>query len=281
MDVRTFPCPAKCDYERTHYVTNELLNILHKISRTHAQVMQIEPLYFDFIKQNPFQLKRTVDANKKIITYCIEGLKEAPIDIRISTGEILTHLRSALDQMIWQLSLFFTDSPYGNTQFPICETAEDFEKRGMLQMRSLDNDLKHIIRELQPFNTEKPKTHLLWRLNRLANDDKHRYPTIVNANMHGFGVSRNFPDGVAVEAPAGPIYNGSVLVRVDFSKFASEFTEEIEKSMDVTYSLGIALKIEDDPALLPAKSTLLAFGEAVEHVARKFEPFFDSYGTGS
>nr|WP_315396403.1 hypothetical protein [uncultured Duganella sp.] len=227
----------------------------------------------EFRAANPFRLKKTVDSEKKLCIYYTEGFEEIPIQLRILAGEVVTHLRSALDQMIWQLSLKFTSTPATNTQFPICETRKDFEKRGAAQTACLSDELQQIIRDLQPFNDKTPPHHWLWVLNRLANDDKHRFITIGTTSTTGLGAT-DLIDGMAIQTRLGPITNGCELFRIDFSNCAGEFEKNLEHEANPKIFLSMCLELENNPILLPAIPTLVQLGKSVENVARIFEPFF-------
>lgn len=256
---------------------NELSNIILKVHRSHDLLTELEPAYAKFINENPFQLRTDLDKENRRFSYHIHGLKEVPIEIRIRAGEVITHLRSALDQMIWQLSLFFEKEPSKKTQFPICETIEKFKEQ-RIQIRALPEELKKIVEEFQPFNYENPQTHPMWVLNRLANDDKHRFITIVNSSAVGFGAQ--LEDGIAIEHPIGPVRDGSKILEIDFSGYHSDFTSEVEAKLNLSFKLGICLQLENDQTLRPVKSTLLGLGELVVNVANRFYPYFVKYSSG-
>jgi hypothetical protein len=250
-----------------------LNNILFKVARSHKHLIDLEEAWKKFMMDIPLRITKTVDIERKIVIVYVEEFKEIPLEIRILAGEVVTHLRSALDQMIWQLSLLFTATPPKATQFPIYESSKEFEKRGLDQVAALNDELKKIILEMQPYNSTEPKSHWLWVLHRLANDDKHRFITIVATSTTGLGADFLL-DGMAMEARVGPVSKGSELFRLDYSGCTGEFQENIKVDVKPKISLNMCLELENDNTLRPLSRTIRYLGEMVENAARQFEPFF-------
>jgi hypothetical protein len=102
-------------------------------------------------------------------------VKDIPDEIPLILGDLLSCLRSALDQTVWCLAKINATPGYPeHTQFPILEQRD--VARFDRQTRGVPTEAVRIIESLQPYNapTEAAvREHLLWRLNKLCNIDKH------------------------------------------------------------------------------------------------------------
>src|ERR1700731_434622 len=102
-------------------------------------------------------------------------IRDIPDDIPLVFGDLLYCLRSSLDQLVWCLAKINATPGYPeHTMFPILEQRNDpgFKRH----TRGVPPEGAKIIEALQPYNTLDPtdiKNHLLWRLNKLCNIDKH------------------------------------------------------------------------------------------------------------
>lgn len=159
-----------------------------------------------------------------------------PIEWSILVGEILHHLRSVLDQLIWQLMLASGRQPDSKTEFPICESAPKLQSAKV--MKYLDPVSLAVINELKPYLGG---NDLLWKLHRLDITDKHRHlilglaPALESVDVwpifnHLFTLHNG---GVAIPALQAkirptehdsPLKDGSVLYRVPAAKRSSQGT---------------------------------------------------------
>lgn len=112
-------------------------------------------------------------------------LKRATTDIPIGIGEFAYQLRSALDQLAWQLGLLSGKRPPNNSAFPI---HTDEGPRSIEQFRCatarIPIEAVEIIRSLQPYKRGNDfKAHPLWQLNKLCNLDKHATVAFSHTNV--------------------------------------------------------------------------------------------------
>lgn len=249
--------------------------IRHKITRSHQHLIELGNSLKALSETRNIEFDYTIDTEKRICHYYIQGLPEIPITTRLLAGEVVTHLRSALDQMIWQLSLNSDPSPPTTTQFPICTNQGEFDKCRTRQINALNPDLQKLVEDMQPFKSEHPKKHPLWVLNRLANDDKHRFITIVAQNATGLGVVfESLPDEASMQVKLGPMKNGSEVAILDFSKSTVNFDLAMAARANPIVMYDYCLRLENDTDLRVAVHTLYSLGIEVENIVKKFEPFF-------
>jgi hypothetical protein len=116
-------------------------------------------------------------------------IADTPGDIPLILGDLLYCLRSSLDQLVWWLAKLTTPYPRG-TQFPILEErSAKTRKNFSTYTAGVPASAAKLIDSLQPYHRAEPSAHLLWRLNRLCNIDKHRRIP-VHSDVVTFGFPR-------------------------------------------------------------------------------------------
>jgi hypothetical protein len=122
-----------------------------------------------------------------------EVLKPPPITLAPIVGDCLHNLRSALDNLAYELALAHKGSKMSKSiadkfQFPIFKSRTGFDDKGKPVIRGVHPDAETIIEGLQPYNREnRPGTaSTLWILSVLSNSDKHRVPHLAAAAPHEF-----------------------------------------------------------------------------------------------
>lgn len=110
------------------------------------------------------------------------GDPNPPLRISVITGEIIHHMRSSLDHLIYALVIRNGGSPTFQHQFPICSTEKAFKdacERG--QIKGVGANAKRLIRSVQPFTTPTPDDTILFVVSQYDNADKHRLLVVVTA----------------------------------------------------------------------------------------------------
>jgi hypothetical protein len=144
-----------------------------KTARAKAHLNALRDSLNAFRKSEPITIFRK--ENRKSGRYEIRiKIKDTPDEVPLILGDLLCGLRASLDQTVWQLAKLRTAYPE-RTQFPIFD--KDTRETRRLFANWTDGvpaRAKGLIKSLQPYHRANPKDHLLWRLNRLCNIDKHR-----------------------------------------------------------------------------------------------------------
>jgi hypothetical protein len=94
----------------------------------------------------------------------------------VAIGEAVHHLRSALDNMVWQLVIANGAVPGDKHEFPIAKDWGWFQKVALTKLAGVGKDAFTAIERAQPYNRSdgKPITnHFLWSVNELDIVDKH------------------------------------------------------------------------------------------------------------
>ena len=96
-----------------------------------------------------------------------------PIEYSIRLGEIVYNLRSALDQLVWQLVHANYKAPSHLNEFPIFDDESRFNEAIKRKLKGVSQESSAKIKEMQPFS-KNDKWSPLKTLHSLCNIDKHR-----------------------------------------------------------------------------------------------------------
>ncbi len=103
---------------------------------------------------------------------------EVPIGWSIRIGEIVYHLRTALDHLVWQLVIANENVPSRRNSFPILDAENKWEQQGSRSLTGVSSRAETLIKHLQPytagFNLDFDVSNFMM-LNSLVNIDKHRH----------------------------------------------------------------------------------------------------------
>jgi hypothetical protein len=174
-------------------------------------------------------------------------ISDTPDHIPLILGDLLYCLRSSLDQTVWWLAKLRIPYPKG-TQFPILDKLDKYTRKTFANYtKGVPAGAVRIIKSLQPYHRVDPPAHLLWRLNRLCNIDKHR-----RIPVHGDELIVNFPQ---------------------MPKALSRFIEFNPKQRMVSVPLDLKSKMAFDPEA----SFRVVFGDLSEGISCDFDGITDIY----
>ncbi len=194
-----------------------------------------------------------------------------PEQWKITTGEIIHHLRAALDLWVHDLILKNGNTPTIDTSFPVFDKEADFKKFASAKLLGIDAKSLALIMGLNLFQSGNPT---IWKLHKLDIEDKH-HKLIVAGSAHrsvviDFGQvfrdmhpDKEFPDMSIGLQPAErdfPLQDGSILYRVPAKARKSHPSELPKYEFEIAYSDGNIVK--DEP-LIPS---LEAFVNAAENI---------------
>lgn len=117
-----------------------------------------------------------------ILRVVVDHVDSLPLRVSVILGELIHDLRSALDNVAWELAV--RNRGHGavsrRTSFPICTNETEFDAaRTQARLEHIAPEHVSVIRDCQPFDNAQP----LAQLARLSNTDKHR--TINFLSMSG------------------------------------------------------------------------------------------------
>jgi hypothetical protein len=171
-----------------------------------------------------------------------EVLKPPPITLAPVVGDCLHNLRSALDNLAYELAVAhkgpkMSKSVADKSAFPIFRSKAGFDDKGKPMIRGVHPDAKTVIERLQPYNqgNQPGKVSTLWVLSVLSNSDKHRLPHLAAAAPHRFTLLGTHLGSVhAPEFFTEPFDDRAVI-----AKFTVPFGTYAEVSMQRPPTFGI------------------------------------------
>lgn len=157
-------------------MSHPLADACRKVERAKRHLDEINDMFAEWHSLDPYRFVRDDDTNEGFHQFHVEVSDPLPDQLGIAIGEFAHQLRTALNQVIWQLSLLTSDSPKTTTtEFPIFWEFKSDDIRKRLRHVSKDTDARTIIRGLQPYHRgEDAKADLLWGLQQLNVVDKYQ-----------------------------------------------------------------------------------------------------------
>jgi hypothetical protein len=219
-----------------------------KLNRSHENICNLESEIARFFQDSKYPVLS--EDNQKIIPEAVEYLYKLIIPPRFSvlSGEIIHHLRSCLDHLVWH----FSDAAYreekGNIrfiEFPILKeppTPTNVFARYERKIKGITSTgVLDLIKRLQPYNRPAPSESLLLAIHDLDIIDKHRALVIVLSSgalkfpidlwqryvSHECGVPGSSPVDLMGEFKN----RGEILPQIAFSDFCGGESEIVVQAL--------------------------------------------------
>src|SRR4051794_39968843 len=135
---------------------------------------EVNTLIERFVESRPYELvrKEQNEGNLQVLTFHVNIKQRIPRRISVLLAEILGHLRSSLDHILFALS-----DPLPGIQFPVFLDQTLFNRSGKgggrYQMRGAPAEVQTILEQLQPYNrSTDPSRDPLWMVHNFARIDR-------------------------------------------------------------------------------------------------------------
>jgi hypothetical protein len=223
-----------------------------KLNRARKHLQEIEAACDRFVRDDPdtaagVRVKRDNDAGQFTLYAIIP--QEFPLEMSAPVGDALHNLRSALDNLAWQLVIAAGNTPGKHTEFPIFEDEGEFNAKAPRKTRGMSPSALAAIRSLQPFVAwpEHPQHATMWKIHELTNIDKHRLPHIVClwlARVHGVvECPTDCAAKVVYMAPQGPLRHDAVILDVRWDPLrATALPPDAKMNVEFNVSLDVAIE---------------------------------------
>jgi hypothetical protein len=161
-----------------------------KLGRANVHLESLKEQVQRFIDGNPYGAVAEYDGQTEKCVLRTQIFVPPPQDWGIIIGDIAHNLRSALDQLVWQLACTQTATPFDKTAFPIFDVFTKYRDNGRIVIQNLTPRQKTLVRRLQPYHRgNRAIEHPLWLLQNINNTDKHRVIQTIGAvfDVRGLG----------------------------------------------------------------------------------------------
>ncbi len=148
-----------------------------KLQRADENCEHLNRIIADFVasQRANYRITKHLEAEGAHYSFKISGQITVPHIIPILIGEVIHHLRSCFDHLVWALVIQNGEKPHSRLQFPTAKTKEDFDKAvAQGYIRGVSRDAADFIGRMQPYLVPDPKNHLLSIIHDLDVVDKHR-----------------------------------------------------------------------------------------------------------
>ncbi len=154
-----------------------------KLARAVEHLQRFEVEVDAWLKRRPYRLTYDFDlkTNEKLLI--AELTQAVPPSFALTIGDFLHNLRSALDNLVYELAVAYLDigplpeDRARRLEFPIFgdKVMTDYECRK--KIGCIHPEAQAFIKELQPYQRGRGgRRNLLWTLHELSAKDKHRFP---------------------------------------------------------------------------------------------------------
>lgn len=203
----------------------DITSIRRRLSWTERQIRRLEVSYARFLP----------NLERNHIVVVIESERRQVIRVKfdwslpdwwgIAVGEVVHHLRSCLDNLVWQVVAESGGTPSDTHEFPIARDRQWFEKVAPRKLRGVPAEALEIIRRVQPYNRPQGQPleeHAFWGLNQLDIVDKHHLLHVAVTSIQTVEQSLSEADiqagmVVTVLFPA-ELHDGAPIMSLDFDE---------------------------------------------------------------
>ena len=177
----------------------------------------------------------------------IRFTEPVPAEFRLIIGDCLHNLRSALDNLVYDLVIaYHGDLPPPQfveySEFPIFGPKAMSSSARQKRIGGIDPNAQALIEGLQPHNQgDEYASDLLWKLHQLSNMDKHRVPHVTQVAVKTYADSPDAPHlpGI-ITINLGPFEDGAEVA--SYTPATTTFAEDFdpEAHMDPLLTFGIS-----------------------------------------
>lgn len=189
-----------------------------KLNRASHHRVHIENFIQGFRESDPYAVGEKFNANAGQKVWYVDGDPVQPsLTVSPIIGDFLYDLRSALDNLAWELVIANKQGPTRRTAFPLFDDPNSWKANKRSCLKGMSKKARTMIRDLQPcFGPNPNRNDVLSWLEDLCNTDKHRHLNLVAASQEGGFFTKELPIGsYPTYAAGGPVENGTELAWLD------------------------------------------------------------------
>jgi hypothetical protein len=245
-------------------MTHPFDGIAEKLNRSKQNILNLEAEIDRFFQESKYPI--ICDDNKKVIPEAIEYHRNRTVPLRFAllAGEVIHHLRSILDHIVWQ----FSEPSYRAThwkfiEFPILEARppkKDLFTRYERKIKGITKpEVRNFIERLQPYNCREPIDSLLLVIHNFDVIDKHRELVVlfstgaIELPMSVFDRFVRYQYGVPGSAPvsfqAEFERNGKIVSQIAFPQYGRAKSEPVVQALNELQNFIVGLVSDFDRLL--------------------------------
>lgn len=248
-----------------------------KIHRANENILHLNADIARFLTDTEPTVKLRDDEQLGQKLVGVEGRIIPPLRYAVVAGEIVHHLRSALDHVAFQLVVSNKGTPSTKTEFPVFVDSDEYVSKHAAKVQGMSDRAKALIESLQPFKQGHTAAldHPLWIVHQLDVADKHRLLVVIARRTTLQHVISSGP------WPAPSTYTSGVTidsVSPDSSTQANAVVARLTVAPNVKVNPSVACELVFDrigrSQFEPVIPTLQNLSDTVRSTAELFAPFF-------
>ena len=161
-----------------------------KTQRANEHLQELTQEVTSFFDSIPYKVGTKVDPSSRKLIYYVQNAEDPPEKVALLAGDVIQNLRSALDQLAYQL--FMKNSggigSVRNIYFPIAKDFSSYEARKQSDTNGMSVTAKALIDEIKPY---KGGNDTLWQIQELNIIDKHRALVTVGSSFQSLDIGAN------------------------------------------------------------------------------------------
>lgn len=178
-----------------------------KLARADKHYIELKRFVDAFRTSHPYKIVERADPSTGDQLFVVDGSPVQPPLLPV-VGDFLYDLRSALDNLAWQLVVRSGGTPSRRTAFPIFNDKDAWYHSAPKNMSGMSDTMQIRIAELQPcFLLHQFRKHWIWCLHEYNRIDKHQTLLLVNCSVDGAFWDGGTPRSVH----RGPVSDGTIL----------------------------------------------------------------------
>lgn len=247
----------------------QLQGIKFKIDRAYENIRNLEAEVRVFLESEPYTIieKQQFGVEKDSLNIIDPPgpVTPPPLSFSVLAGEILYHLRSSLDHLVWQLIIANGKDPaelQPRPEFPIFWSRKGYESGGKGKIKGVSNKAATLIEQFQPYPRNgdifgfKPVAHPLYIIHTLNITDKHR---LLNALCSH--IKASLYHGTKAAHGIFRVEGRTALVLKSYSD-NSEVQMDVHSKFHISFDEDGVLQAE---SIVPALKNLMGYVEGVIH----------------
>jgi hypothetical protein len=154
-----------------------------KLERAKELVQGLEEEVASFLAAGTHSVVRENQFDQRRYVFKLVG-PPVPLRFAVLAGEIIHHLRSCVDHIVWALATRDGQTTDDRIAFPVCSTPEKFRKavrNGVI--RDVPDRAEPLIEAFQPYQSADPPNSVVQVLHDLDIADKHKLLVVVSHMM--------------------------------------------------------------------------------------------------
>jgi hypothetical protein len=179
------------------------LGVWIKVERAKEHIRNLEALVQRFLQSNPYEVVPYDDPDTGNLVFKLKASAQPSPYLGTVAGDAIHSLRASLDVLIWQLVLLGGHEPKRSESFPISDSADEFEAKGLRKVKRVPDQAVEFIKAAKPY---KGGNDALWKLHNLDIRDKHRllipvgmaYRNVILDFARAFDDSPDLPPELAI-----------------------------------------------------------------------------------